>query len=405
MGLSGEMSGYVFGPVLVPISAEMGWTRGEVTFAYFLMYISFSFSSLISGWFTDTIGARRTLILSSVALTISIMLTGRANHLWALYLYFGIFVGASRGLFITPMYTAVTLWFRKRLGLATGILGSSTGLAPLILTPLLGYMIVIMGWGNALILLGIAGGSIVVSCCLFIRNQPSDVGLLAYGAIPEDVTTTKKPGIQQGLLYKGDEPDFFKHARGTRPFKLLPIIHCLGCISHAVILAHIVAIGIDAGLPSVMAASILGFIGGASVVSRFGIPILADMIGGKKAMATGISLQACMILVLLVTKEPWMFYVFAILFGIGLGGEMSAFLVINRQYYGSAPLGRVISYQLMMAGVGMGLGGYLGGLCYDLMGNYTLAIWLASLFGFLGVGVTLTLPSPVQKQQKRHTPE
>ncbi|MFC2022474.1 MFS transporter, partial [Chloroflexota bacterium] len=371
MGTSGEMSSYVFGPVLVPISAEMGWTRGQVTLAYFLMYVGFSTSSLISGWLTETIGARLTLLISSVALATSLILTGRASHLWELYLYFGIFVGASRGLFITPMYTTVTLWFRKKLGLATGILGSSTGLAPLILTPLLGFMISIMGWGNALILLGIAGGSIVVTCCFFIRNQPSDVGLLAYGAPSQDVTTSETPSIQQGIFYKGDEPDFFKHAKRTRPFKLLPIIHCLGCISHAIILAHIVAIGIDAGLPSVMAASILGLIGGASVASRFCIPILADMIGGKKAMAIGIFLQATMIPVLLVTKEPWMFYVFAVLFGIGLGGEMSAFPVITRQYYGSAPLGRIFSYQLMLAGIGMGIGGYLGGLFYDVMGDYT----------------------------------
>jgi MFS family permease len=239
-----------------------------------------------------------------------------------------------------------------------------------------------------------------VSCCLFIRNQPSDVGLLAYGAVLKHVTTTETPSIQQGILYKGDEPDFFKHARGTRPFKLLPVIHCLGCISHAVILVHIVAIGIDTGLPPVTAAGILGLIGGFSITSRFGIPILADIVGGKKAMALGIFLQASTIPVLLVANEPWMFYVFAVLFGIGYGGEMSAFPVINRQYYGSAPIGRVLSYQMMMAGIGMGIGGYLGGLCYDLMGNYTSAIWLASLFGFLGVGVTLMLPSPVQKQRK-----
>ncbi|MFC1980984.1 MFS transporter [Chloroflexota bacterium] len=396
-GMSGEMSSFVFGPLLVPMSAEMGWTRSQVSLAYTLMFVGFSATSLIGGWLADTIGARRTLLLSSIALASSIMLTGRASHLWELYLYFGMFVGGARGLFTTSIYTVVTLWFRKRLGLATGILVSSTGLIPLVLTPLLGYVIDIMGWGNALILLGIIGGGTVVVCCSFIRNQPSDVGTLAYGATLEYGTTAKASGIQQGIFYKGDEPDFFKHARQTPPFRLLPIIHCLGCISHAVILAHIVAIGIDTGLPPVTAASILGLIGGFSVASRFGIPILADIVGGKKAMTLGIFLQASVIPVLLVTKEPWMFYVFAVLFGIGYGGEMSAFPVINRQYYGSAPIGRVLGYQMMLAGIGMGIGGYLGGLCYDLMGNYTLAIWMASLVGFLTVAVTLILPSPVKK--------
>ena len=399
MGLSGGMSSYVFGPVLVPISAEMGWTRGQVSLTYFLMWVGFSAASLISGWLTDTIGARRTLILSSAVLAISLIFTGRANHLWELYLYFGLFVGASRGLFVTPIYTTVTLWFRRKLGLATGVLSSFTGLAPLIIIPLLGYMIDIMGWANALIILGVVGGSVVMTCCFFVRNQPSDMRSLAYGTATDDAATAEAPGIQQGIFYTGWELNFFKHARQTPPFKLLPIIHALGCISHAVILAHIVAIGIDAGLPSVTAASILGLIGGFSVVSRFTIPILADIAGGKKAMALGITLQATMIPVLLVTKDLWMFYGFSALFGIGYGGEMSAFPVINRQYYGSAPIGRVFSYQMMMAGMGMGIGGYLGGFCYDLMGNYTLAILTASLVGFLAVAVTLMLPSPVPKAE------
>ncbi len=38
------------------------------------------------------------------------------------------------------------------------------------------------------------------------------------------------------------------------------------------------------------------------------------------------------VLVLFWAHAVWHFYLFAVLIGIGLGGEMSAFPIINRQY-------------------------------------------------------------------------
>ena len=82
-----------------------------------------------------------------------------------------------------------------------------------------------------------------------------------------------------------------------------------------------------------------------------------------------------------------------IIFGVGLGGEMSAFLVINRQYYGMGPVRTVFGFQNLGAGLGMALGGLLGGVVYDFFGSYNIA-WAISIAASLGgAGLILSLES------------
>ena len=48
-------------------------------------------------------------------------------------------------------------------------------------------------------------------------------------------------------------------------------------------------------------------------------------------MACPIALQTVPVLRLLAATDAWVFYTFAVLFGVGIGGEMGAFPAINRQ--------------------------------------------------------------------------
>ncbi|MBI4303772.1 MAG: hypothetical protein HY665_05495, partial [Chloroflexi bacterium] len=53
----------------------------------------------------------------------------------------------------------------------------------------------------------------------------------------------------------------------------------------------------------------------------------------------------------------------------------------------------------MMASVGMGLGGFLGGILYDLRGTYTVAIRVAVLMGFAGAALAYMLVDPIKQKR------
>ena len=110
-------------------------------------------------------------------------------------------------------------------------------------------------------------------------------------------------------------------------------------------------------------------------------------------MAGCFFLQVAPIFLLFFAQDPWHFYVFAVLFGIGFGGEMSAFPIINRQYYGSGPIGTTYGYQMMGAGVGMAAGALVGGQLRDITGNFDATMGLSLVLSLIGVISIIMLPT------------
>jgi MFS family permease len=137
---------------------------------------------------------------------------------------------------------------------------------------------------------------------------------------------------------------------------------------------------------------------GVSSFTRFAVPILADRAGGKWAMALCFFLQGLPVLVLFWAHAVWHFYLFAVLIGIGLGGEMSAFPIINRQYYGHAPTGTVYGWQILGSGFGMASGSFLGGFLRDMTGDYTLSLLASLTLSMAGTLSILLLPSTSHHQ-------
>jgi len=92
-------------------------------------------------------------------------------------------------------------------------------------------------------------------------------------------------------------------------------------------------------------------------------------------------------------------YVLSVLFGLGLGAEMSGFPIINWQYYGAAaPLSTIHAWQWAGGMVGMALGGWLGGVLFDITGTFTWSIWLAALASLATLPSILSLPGKRARQ-------
>ena len=77
---------------------------------------------------------------------------------------------------------------------------------------------------------------------------------------------------------------------------------------------------------------------------------------------------------------------------------MSAFPIINRQYYGNAPTGTIYGWQMLGAGIGMASGAFLGGVLRDLTGAYTLALLCSLVLSMTGAISILLLPPTAHRQ-------
>jgi MFS family permease len=189
-----------------------------------------------------------------------------------------------------------------------------------------------------------------------------------------------------------------KQAQKTHAFWNLIGIHFWGCAGHAIILVYLVDLAELRGISPALAAGAFITLSVFSTLTRFGVPVVADSIGSKWVMAVCFFLQVVPVFILFFAQDAWMFYLFAVLFGVGFGGEMSAFPIINRQYYGSAPVGSTYGWQMMGAGIGMATGAILGGILRDLTGDYIATVALSLVLSSVGVISIILLPNTHSQQ-------
>src|SRR5262249_16640036 len=252
---------------------------------------------------------------------------------------------------------AVSGWFRRRLGLATGILWAAGGLGAAGLAPLVSVLLATLGWQGTFWSLGIIGGSIIVSLTLLFRNHPADLGLTPYGASAGDApAVVRSPAVERQRRQV-----FTQQMRRTRAFWSLPLIHRLGCPGPGLGLLYSVPLAVDRGLPLGSASVIRSLISVCSIGSRLLTPIVAERWGGKPIIAAALVIQGLTVPVLWGAHEAWTFYLFGSLFGIGFGGEMTAYLVVNRQYLGAGPTGTLSCFEMIGALPGAAVAGGVAG--------------------------------------------
>ena len=382
--------------VLVPEFKELfGWSIGFITLGFTIQWLMSAALSPICGWLSDRYGVRRVMWAGGVMFMFGMIMTGIMTQLWEFYLYFGVVLAAGMASFQVTLVSGVTLWFRKNLGLVMGILqglqGLGTGLAILMVYLLFDrYGLQVTFW-----IPGIAGGIILLSLTRWFYNEPADRGITQWGAPADEPVRS----LQNNAVAKLRTNVFLKQVQKTPTFWNLGTIHGLGCAGHNIILILLVAIAIEDGISAGLAAMIYLTLTVVSTATRFATPIIADIIGSKWVMMVCFGLQTLPILILFGAGDSIpLYFLFAVLFGIGMGGEMTAFPIINRQYYADAPTGTAYGWQMMGAGLGMALGPVSAGFLRDATDSYFWPLWLSFGLSVLAVVAIIFLPSTKRLQ-------
>lgn len=376
-----------FGVFIDPLVAQFGWKRGDISFAYSLAFLAGVPAMVGMGWLGDRYGARKLMIGASILIGTGTVLLGTIKELWHFYVFYGLFVGSlGNAAFTVLLPVIVTRWFHRHMGVALGIYWAAMGAGPMIFAPLFRWLIETHGWEWSFTLIGIVVGGILISFSTLIRNSPHEKGLSAYGA----EGSAKEPPAPGAT---GIVPAGLREVLSRRPVWLLMGIHHLGCVGHAIILAHVVSMATFKGVSGVEAAGVLSTIAGTSIISRFASSVLTERVGGRAVLTIALIGQSTPVLILFFASEAWVFYLFAVIFGLCYGGEMVGFPIINRQLFGvKAPLSSIYSFEMLGASTGMALGGWLGGILFDLSGGYTWSILASIVIGYLGLPLALALP-------------
>ena len=378
-----SMAAGIMVPPLNDAEGDFGWGLGIIGIAIASYYMFGAIYAPMTGWLGDRYGSRWMLFAAAIMYLISMFLLGQVTEVWHFFIFFGVLLSLTQSLAMVPLMSAVSGWFRRRLGLAVGILWGAGGIGTGIMAPLMGGFIEVLGWQSTFMLIGAVGGGIMLAMVPFMRSKPADLGIQPYGAKATDPPAVLRDKIVDRLRQKV----FNQHTRRTKPFWNLPLIHGLGCAGHGTVLIYVIPMAFERGAFSSLAQAgiILTIISLVSVFSRVVTPIMAEMYGTRRMMAASLSIQAATVFMLFWSQEAWAFYMFAAVFGIGFGGEWTGYLVINRQYYGEGPMGTIYGWQTTGALMGHAVATALAGLVIYATGSFNMVMALS--VGFSAVGV------------------
>ena len=367
-----------FGVFFKPVMNEFGWNRAVTSGAFSVFMIVQGLLGIPAGAIADKVGSRMLLIAAGIIMGLAYMLTSQVSEVWHFYLLQGLILGIGISGTIVPINATICRWFVARRSLMSGVVLAGTGVGALLSPPLANWLITMYDWRLTYVIIGGAILVIVVIAAQFVKRDPVEMGLAPYGE-----GTEAKPGLRSGALELS-----LKQAVVTRQFWLIFILFfCLGFYRIA-INVHLVPHATDLGISAVIAASIMATTGGANVVGRIAMGILADRIGDRRNFIIGFILMTAAVLWLIPSTEVWMLYLFAAVFGFAHAGVGTSETPLVASLFGLKSLGAIFGVIAVGITIGGSIGPVLAGYIYDVTGSYQLSFILCAAVGIVAIIMT-----------------
>jgi MFS family permease len=358
IGMGTMMSLGVF---LQPMAQAMGWSREGISFAAVLNFLCMGFGSLFWGSLSDRFGTRTVVLIGGIVLGTGVIAASQVTTLLQFQLLFGVAVGLGVGGFYAPLTATVTRWFTRNRSLAVALVTLGLPMGSLLIAPASRWIITHYGWREAMLTLGCLALLVIVPTSLLLRRPPS-----TYEA--SSAQTAGNFTMAQVLR--------------TPQFAAIALTHFTCCAAHSGPIFHMVSYAIDCGVPSMIAATVFGVAGLSALGGRIVCGVLADRLGAKRILATGLAIQALAISLYVFSRDTASFYALSSLFGFAYGGVMPLYAILVREYFGAKVMGTAFGTVAMISTLGMAIGPWAGGLIYDIFGSY---FWL--YIGSFGIGL------------------
>jgi OFA family oxalate/formate antiporter-like MFS transporter len=275
-------------------------------------------------------------------------------------------------------------WFVKKRGLALGIVSSGIGIGTLIMPPVAERLIAIFSWSAAYQIIGITVGVVTIGCALFLRRDPQVMGYQPYGVETPLPEAAANPDVIQSR--HGAEAGInFSRAIHTSPLWILSILFFFINISVQVVLVHIVNFATDIGISALAAATLISVIGIGGILGRLIMGTVSDRIGGNNALIITCFLLTASLLWLIFSRQLWMLYIFAVVFGFAYSGGVPQIPLLIGQFFGLRAVMALTGATSASTRVGGALGSWLGGKIFDVSHSYLMAFVVTAIASFLAL--------------------
>jgi len=352
---------------------EYGWSRATITSGNAFAKIFVGLFGFLAGWMIDRYGPRRLMLAGILMGGIALIGLSQVTALWQFYLFYvfnalGYMCGGP-----LPNQVLTSRWFNKSRGKAMGFAYLGIGVGGMLVPQIAKALNIHFGWHNALMILGIIMIAIAFPMAWIVKENP-----------PESLAGT----------IKAEEPKVpLRTMLRSRAFYLLVIGSTCSIAAVSGTSQNLkLFFSIDLKYTQSEAANVISLVLLASILGRILMGWLADRFPKKYVMILIYTFVAGSIPLLYFASSPGIIYVFALIFGIGLGGDYMIIPLMAAELFGVKVMGRIMGLVLTSDGIAEALSPMLVGWLRDRGGSYANGFAALIVFAIIGIITIAMLP-------------
>jgi sugar phosphate permease len=367
---------------------EFGWSRTMVTsgnaISKLIVGPLFGFGA---GWIVDRFGPRRLMMVGIVMAGGALIGLAHMTALWMFYLFYifnalGYVCGGP-----LPNQVLLSRWFDKARGKAMGFAYLGIGVGGYLVIKLSPRLVEAFGWRGALQVLGVLIILIALPLAYFVKDEstfapPNREG----GSVDRPAALTPIAGLFR-------TPAFYLLALGS----MCSIGAVGGTNQHLKLF-----LSLDMKYTQDAAATIASTVLACSIAGRLIMGWLADRLPRKQVMILIYLLIVAAIPLLFMADSTAAMYAFAVLFGLGLGGEYMIIPLMAAELFGVRVLGRLLGVILTADGVAEATSPMLIGYLRDRTGTYDVGFVVLIAIALAGTAAIAMLPRREAPQERAH---
>jgi len=371
---------YSFGVFLERILGAFAASRGPTSLAFGVQTAAVYVGAGLAGVLVDRYGTRRMLLAGAAATAAGLVLASRARSLPALIATYGVLTGVGLSVVYVVSYATVPRWFDRRLGLAGGLASAGLGVGMLAGVPAAAWLIARLGWRGALVAFAGVAAALLAVAAAAIRDAPDETG----AEPPSTEFPGATPAANRGSL--ADQYAAVRSIAASPAFALVFVGWTLVYGSLYVLLAHLVAHAVDAGLARTTGATALALLGAAGDVGRIAIGHAADAAGRVRVFALCSAVMGLATLGFVWARTPTAVVVVAVLYGLAYGGNGALLSPVVADLFGRANIGAVFGLVSIAFAVSGLIAPAAAGAVRDAAGTYEPAFAVAGVAALAGAG-------------------
>lgn len=374
----------------LPIAETLNLSRAQLSFVFAAARLEGGIEGPLIGWLVDRVGTRRLIMAGGLCVGAGYILLGTVvNSYSSLLLVYLLLIstGASLG-FFAPLMAAVNIWFVRRRTMALSLVNTFSRGSAFIVTPLLSFMVLSLGWQRASVIVGSAIMVTVFSAAWLHRRSPESMGLRPDG------DTDAPAGPIAHRSRRAPIHDFtVREALRTRTFWVLTTAQALRILVQGGLFVHLIPIMVWKGLERQEAANLLGLMAAAGVPAVLLFGWMGDRYNKKYVIAVGAASGALGLLVLALSTQTWHLFFYILLTGIA-DASFPVIVSISGDYFGRKSFATLRGISQFFTALGVFSTTIFAGWVYDRTESYQMAILPLAIVAAIAVPLFLLLRPP-----------